>query len=143
MRTQSINLVWIVVKDFKRAVKFYTEVAGLKLIEMHEQWGWAELEGHDGKGMRLGIAQHGPENPDPVQPGQNGVVTFTVENVEQASKDLTNQGASLVGKVQEIPGHVKLQTAKDADGNYFQLVEVLTSKTDMTHEKKKGCCGGH
>ena len=41
MRTNSIDLVWIVVKDFKNAVKFYTEVAGLKVVEMKEEWGWA------------------------------------------------------------------------------------------------------
>lgn len=140
MHTQSIGLVWIVVKDFKKAVKFYTEVTGLKLIEMNEQWGWAELEGHDGKGMRLGIAQYSPDNPDPVQPGQNGVVTFTVDNMEQATKDLVKQGATLIGKVQEIPGHVKLQTVKDGDGNLFQVVEVLTSEACTTHEKKKSCC---
>ena len=140
MRTQSIGLVWIVVKDFKRAVKFYTEVAGLKLIEMNEQWGWAELEGHQGQGMRLGIAQHRPDSQEPIQPGQNGVATFTVDNIEQANKDLVQQGANLVGKVQEVPGHVKMQTVKDADGNVFQIVEVISADTCKTHEKKKSCC---
>lgn len=140
MQTKSIGLVWIVVKDFKRAVKFYTEVAGLKVHEMCEEWGWAELEGHDGSGMRLGIAQQRPDSQDPIQPGQNGVVTLTVDNLEQANKDLVRQGANLIGEVQEVPGHVKMQSVKDADGNMFQLVEKLDVKACSTNEKKKSCC---
>lgn len=140
MRTQSIDLVWIVVNDFKSALKFYTEVAGLKLMEKNEEWGWAELEGHNGTGMRLGIAQNRPKNQDPIQPGQNGVFTLTVENVDQANRDLVKQGANLIGEVIEIPGHVKMQTVKDTEGNVFQIVEVLHAEACPTHEKKKSCC---
>lgn len=140
MRTNSIDLVWIVVKDFKNAVKFYTEVAGLKVVEKNEEWGWAELEGHHGKGMRLGIAQQRPNGQDPIQPGQNSVVTFTVDNIEQANKDIIKQGANLVGEVIEVPGHVKLQTVRDAEGNFFQLVEVCSANACGTHDKKSSCC---
>lgn len=140
MRTNSIDLVWIVVKDFKNAVKFYTEVAGLKVVEMKEEWGWAELQGHQGKGMRLGIAQQRPYSQDPIQPGQNSIVTFNVDNIEQANKDLIKQGANLVGEVIEVPGHVKLQTVRDAEGNFFQLVEVCSANACGTHEKKSSCC---
>lgn len=137
MRTKSMDLVWIVVKDFKSAVKFYTEVAGLKAVEMHEEWGWAELEGHDGKGMRLGIAQQRPDNQDPIQPGQNGVVTLTVDDIDHACKDLAKQGANLVGKIIEVPGHVKMQTVRDTDGNTFQIVEDISARQ---HQKMKSCC---
>ena len=53
--------------------------------------------------MRLGIAQQRPNSQDPIQPGQNGVVTFTVDNIEQANKDIIKQGANLVGEVIEFP----------------------------------------
>lgn len=140
MRTQSINMVWIVVKDFKQAVKFYSETVGLKVVDMNEEWGWAELEGHEGQGMRLGIAQQNAECPDPVQPGNNYVVTFTVENLDQANKDLVKKGVKLVGEVHEVPGHVRMQGAKDADGNFFQVVQVLSAEQDYTHDKKTSCC---
>jgi predicted enzyme related to lactoylglutathione lyase len=72
--TQSLDLAWIVVKDLKKAVKFYTETVGLKLLELHEEFGWAELQGPDG-GARLGI---GVENDkDPIKAGTNACVTFT------------------------------------------------------------------
>jgi len=146
MHAKSIGLAWIVVKDIKKAVKFYTDVVGLKLIEMNEEFGWAELEGREGQGMRLGIAQQSEECPSPVNPGQNAVLTFTVDNIDKAIKDMQKQGASFLGKVEVVPGHVKLQTMKDTEGNVFQLVEVLSPVKQHKHEHehehkhKSGCC---
>jgi predicted enzyme related to lactoylglutathione lyase len=124
MNLQSMNLAWIVVHDIKKAIKFYTETVGLKLMEFDEKHGWAELEGNAG-GARIGIAQKQPNSEDGVEPGQNAVVMFTVRSLDQALADLTKKGAQLVGKVQEVPGHVKMQTVFDTDGNRFQLVEVI------------------
>ena len=139
MHTKSIGLAWIAVKDFKKAVKFYTEVVGLKLIEMNEEWGWAELEGHEcHSGMRLGIAQARIEGEDPVNPGQNAVMTFTIDNLDNAIKNMQSKGAHLIGEVEVIPGHVKMQGVRDIDGNFIQMVELLED-----HHYDHGCCGGH
>ena len=124
MNLKSMSLAWIVVNDIKRAIKFYTDTVGLKLMEFNEEFGWAELEGNEG-GARLGIAQLQKPEED-VLPGQNAVPTFTVHSLENAISDLLKKGAKLVGGVQEVPGHVKLQTVSDTDGNKFQLAEMLT-----------------
>lgn len=142
MKAKSIGLAWIIVKDFKKAIKFYTDVVGLKLKEMNEQWGWAELEGYDGEGMRLGIAQQRLKGEDPIEPGQNAVITFTVDNIEKAIQNMQKQGAALVGQIEEVPGHVKMQSVRDIDGNFFQLVEMLYEEHAPT-EHKHSCCGGH
>lgn len=120
MQIQSMDLSWIVVKDLKKAIQFYTEVVGLKLMEVHEQFGWAELQGHKG-GSRLGIAQMDST----LQPGENACVTMTVENIEKAKEFLEKKGAEFIGELQVIPGHVKMQMVKDHDGNHMQLVEVF------------------
>ncbi len=133
MNLKSMDMVWIVVNDLKQAIKFYTETVGLKLMEMHEEFGWAELEGHKG-GARVGIAQKSLKSEEGIAPGQNAVMTFTVGNLEQAIADMLKKGASLIGKVQEIPGHVKMQMASDSDGNRFQLVELLH------HHHSDSCC---
>lgn len=122
MSIQSIDLVWIVVKDLKSAIMFYQETLGLKLLELHEQYGWAELAGQDG-GARLGIAQK--SDMETIQPGQNAVMTLKVPNLAQAIKEYSQKKVKMVGTVLEVPGQVKLQMAMDADGNHFQLVEVL------------------
>jgi len=133
MKPKSMDLVWISVNDVKKAVKFYTETVGLKLKEFDENYGWAELEGQHG-GATIGLAQCQPNSEDNIRPGQNGVMTLTVDNLENTIAHLTKQGAKLVGKVQEVPGHVKLQMVADSDGNHFQLVQELS---------RKSCCSCH
>ncbi len=123
METKAVELVWIVVKDLKKAVKFYTETAGLKLDVLNEEYGWAELHGHQG-GAKLGIAEE-KDQPNSLKPGQNACVTLTVKNLVKALKHLKAKQAKCIGKVQEIPGHVKMQMVSDADGNVFQVVEKL------------------
>lgn len=120
MAVKSLDLAWIVVKDLKKAVKFYTEVVGLQLKELHEEFGWAELRGEDG-GAFLGIAQANPS--DEHKPGDNAFVTFTVEDIERTKQSMLSKGAHCVGDVQEVPGHVKLQMIADSDGNQFQIVQ--------------------
>ncbi|MDE3045866.1 MAG: VOC family protein [Verrucomicrobiota bacterium] len=122
MSIKGLNLAWIVVNDLKKAVGFYTDVVGLKLEELNEQFGWAELSGSEG-GARLGIAQQNER--EAIQPGQNAVVTMTVENLVAAKERLIKKGAKVVGEVVEVPGMVKLQMVKDGDNNHFQLVEML------------------
>ncbi len=135
MKPKSMDLVWIVVNDIKKALKFYTETVGLKLKEFHEEFGWAELEGHHG-GARIGLAQSQLKEDENVKPGQNAVMTFTVDNLASSIESLKNQGANLVGPMEEIPGHVKMQMVSDSDGNRFQVVEVC-------HTQNHSCCGGH
>lgn len=141
MSANSFDLAWIVVEDIKKAVDFYTNVIGLKLIEFHEGYGWAELSGKKG-GARLGIAQKQPEGAEDTgcgssRPGQNAVMTFTVDNIEEAVKALVAKGAQILGSIVEVPGHVKMQTIADTDGNQMQLVEKL--QVNQHH----GCCSGH
>ena len=122
MQVKEIGLSWIVVKDFKAAVKYYTDVVGLKLMEINEQYGWAELEGFEG-GSRLGIAQENSE--DPAKAGQNAVMTFTVGNIQKAKEEMIKKGAKCEGDIIEVPGHVKMQTMTDLDGNCFQICEMV------------------
>jgi predicted enzyme related to lactoylglutathione lyase len=123
MAIKGIYLAWIVVNDLKAAVKFYTEVVGLKVQQMHEEFGWAELGGSEEKGAILGIAQKSEH--EKIQPGQNAVVTLSVSDLVKSKNALSQKGAKMLGEVIEIPGHAKLQMVVDQDGNHFQLVESL------------------
>ena len=122
MHVKSMDLSWIVVTDIAQAIKFYTETVGLKLLVKDENFGWAELQGHQG-GCRLGIAQYNAE--EGLKPGQNAYVTFSVESLEKALQSMVAKGAKTIGAVQEVPGHVKMQMVVDSDGNHFQMVEML------------------
>lgn len=127
MNTKSMDLVWVTSNNLKETVKFYTETVGLKLKELNEQFGWAELEGAAG-GARLGVAQKQPDSNCHTEDMKNAVMTFTVVSLAKAISDMTAKGAKMIGEIQEVPGHVKLQMVQDVDGNCFQLVEVLAHK---------------
>jgi predicted enzyme related to lactoylglutathione lyase len=110
MKVKEIGLCWIVVKDIQAAVKYYTEVVGLQLAEFNEEYGWAEFEGIEG-GTRLGIAQESPKGTNeccPLQAGQNAVMTFTVENLDEVKASMIKKGAKFEG-----------------DGNTFQICEPI------------------
>jgi predicted enzyme related to lactoylglutathione lyase len=126
MQSKRFDLGWIMVKDLKKAVQFYTDTVGLKLLHMMEEpYGWAELVGHDG-GATLGIAEARPGSDEPISPGQNAVPTFTYAKIETAKAHVEKSGGVCKGPVVEVPGHVKMQTVVDPDGNHFQLVETLS-----------------
>jgi len=120
MKVKEIGLCWIVVKDLNAAIKYYTEVVGLKLAEFHEEFAWAEVEAEDG-GCRLGLAQENPEQ----KAGQNAVMTFSVANLDKAIEEMVKKGAVREGEVCEISGHVRMQSMIDPDGNRFQMCQVL------------------
>lgn len=122
MSIQSIDMAWIVVNDLQKAVKFYTDVLGLKLIEISPEFGWAELQGHQG-GAFLGIAQVHPSEDHPA--GHNAVITLTVDDLNQSTADFEKKGGKTVGAILEIPGHVKMRHIIDLDGNKLQLVQKL------------------
>lgn len=122
--TLGISLSWIVVKDIEAAVKFYTQTVGLTLREFNPHYGWAELSGPEGS--ILGLAKENMEQN--AKAGTNAVITVTVDNIAKARDEFLKKGVTLIGDVIEVPGHVKMQTFQDRDGNTLQMVELISAK---------------
>ncbi|MCH9610528.1 MAG: VOC family protein [Chlamydiae bacterium] len=122
MTIKSTNLTWVCVTDFEKSLKFYKETLGFKELSVSTEYGWAELQGEDG-GSVVGLAKKDPSGP--IAAGQNGVITLTVDKIEDEIARLQKIGVKLVGELQEVPGHVKMQMLLDDDGNHLQLVELL------------------
>lgn len=121
-KAKSFDLAWVSVKNFDNAVKFYKETLGLQQKDYAPEYKWAEFEGYAG-GARLGICEESEENP--IEPGQNAVVSFTVDDLDAACAFLKKKGIEFIGTVQEIPGHVKMQLIKDPSGNFMHICQVL------------------
>ncbi|MFV0339256.1 MAG: VOC family protein [Parachlamydiaceae bacterium] len=119
MRAEGFQLAWIVVKNLDRAVAFYRDTVGMELKEFHPEFRWAEMSGVNG--AILGIGEEDPQTNIPA--GSNAVVTITVADLDKALMHFKSRGAKLIDEVVEIPGHVKMQTFADADGNTLQLVQ--------------------
>lgn len=117
------DLAWITVSDINKAKKFFTEVVGLQVRTDTAEYGWLELVAKDG-GSALGIGQSNP-NESTVKAGDNAIVTFTVDDIDQAKSEFEQKNVTLIGDIVEVPGHVKMLFFTDFDGNKFQIVQIL------------------
>lgn len=133
MTIKRSDLSWITVSDIQKAKKFFTEVIGLELRTDTPEYGWIELMPKDG-GSALGIGQFNPNYGKEVLPGQNAIVTFTVDDIVKTKAEFEKNGVKLLGDIVEVPGHVKMLFFTDHDGNKFQVCQTL----DNT--EKKSCC---
>lgn len=122
MVAKATYLSWIIVSDIEKARKFFTESLGMKELSFDPQYKWAEYQGKAGGGL-VGVAQKSDMDPEPA--GGNAVITFNVDNLDEAKKELSSKGVKMLGDVLEVPGHVRMQTIADKDGNRFQIVENL------------------
>lgn len=120
MKIKNIGLAWVSTSNFSEAKKFFVDTLGLNVASGCEDYSWLELSGEE-KGMLLGVA--GASDECEVKPGNNAVVTFTVDNIEQAREELSQKGVK-VDEIKEVPGHVKMCNIY-FDGNVYQIVECL------------------
>ena len=128
------DLAWVTVSDIKKAKKFFTETLGLQVRTDTPEWGWVELVAKDG-GSALGLGQFNPQYGKEVLPGQNSIVTFSVDDIVKAKADFEKQGVTILGDIIEVPGHVKMLFFADLDGNKFQICQLLDEQ-----EQKSSCC---
>lgn len=117
------DLSWITVSDVRKAKNFFVEHLGLVVRADSAEYGWVELVAKEG-GAALGIGQCTPEYSE-VKPGDNAIITFTVDDIQAIKEEFTKKGITLIGDIVEVPGHVKMLFFTDFDGNKFQVVQVL------------------
>lgn len=112
-----VTVSWFSVKDFDQAKKFYGQTLGLrKVLEMP---GWVEFAGAKGEAA-IGLATQPYAGSEP-----GGTVVLRVDNIESERKRLEASGVKFEGKIEEIPGMVKLATFRDPSGNRLQLCQAL------------------
>ncbi len=115
------GLATIFVSDFSRAIEFYVETLGLKLVFRSGDF-WAEVSA--GPGLTIGLH---PKSDSAATPGTNGatVAGFEVQGeIEQVVAKLAALGVRLKGElVYDEP--VKIQTFFDPDGNELYLFQVM------------------
>lgn len=128
------DMAWITVNDVAKAKKLFVDILGMQVRADAPEYGWLEVVAKEG-GSALGIGQFNPEYGKEVVPGQNAVVTFTVDDILAAKALLEKNNITLLGDITEVPGHVKMLFFTDFDGNKFQIVQLL----DET-PKHSSCC---
>lgn len=137
MAITALNLVWVTVSNLEKAEKFFAHDVGLTLFLADRENGW--LEFGVAEGFRLGVSKWHQEAGccgDKQEekccrsegPGSNAIVTMEVDNLAEMKNALESKSVQFLGPIMEMPGHVKLATFVDPDGNTFQLVEMLNKK---------------
>jgi predicted enzyme related to lactoylglutathione lyase len=112
-----MTVAWFSANDFEEAKKFYGCVLGLK--KTFEMQGWAEFSNAEGEAS-IGVARNPHSGKEP-----GATVVLRVDDIERERKRLQAGGVQFEGKVEEIPGVVKLATFRDPSGNRLQLCQVL------------------
>jgi predicted enzyme related to lactoylglutathione lyase len=125
MDIKKFGLAWVMASDIKKSKEFFTQKLGLNVTDDSTEYGWMELKAQEGDFL-FGVGQCS-EDFSPVKPGQNAVLTMTVEDIVAAKAELEAKQVNVVGDIVEVPGHVKMLFFTDADGNYYQLVQELSS----------------
>ena len=115
----------VFVSNMDRAVKFYTEVLGLKLTNRFGDH-WATVDA--GKGLTIGLHPASPEYP---APGTKGGIMLGLEidePIDRAIARLTGMGVRMTGPIiKSEPG--SFVHLEDPDGNAIYLWEVVPGLT--------------
>ena len=114
--------VTVVVSDLNRAVKFYTEMLGLKIKNLIENE-WAEVQA---PGLTIGLHPAGEHG---WQDGKQGSMSigFVVEDIEQEMTELKKKGISFSPDIVEN-NIVKLVFFVDPDKNPLYLCQIMMEK---------------
>lgn len=110
-----LDLVFYWVADLGRAIGFYRDVLGLRLVRRDGD-DWAEF---DAGGRPFALHSAGEQRA--VTPG-GATAVFSVADLEAARAALQRQGieASHQG---DVEGYARFATFQDSEGNPFQLIE--------------------
>lgn len=120
----------VFVSDMDRAVRFYTEVLGLRLTNRFGD-NWATVDA--GKGLTIGLHPASPRYPAPGTKGSMMLGMEIDESIERAVTRLSERGAQIQGSiVRSEEGN--FATLEDPDGNEIYLWEVnraVVPETDL------------
>ncbi len=110
-----LDHVYYWVTDMDRAVAFYQEVVGLRLLARHDS-NWAEL---DAGPVRLAL--HGTREGAPVETGGTAAA-FRVDDLDATQAALRARGVEFVhqGEVEE---YGRFALFPDPDGNLIEVIE--------------------
>lgn len=110
-----VDYVYFWTSDMDRAVRFYGQVLGLRLVHQ-DQSKWAEFDAGP-----LRLALHAAVEDRAPEPG--GTVVFRVEDLDAARAEIEGRGTEFEEPAGEIEGYARFASLRDPDGNRVDLIE--------------------
>lgn len=115
---QKIAFIHYCTENLDRALKFYRDVLGFKLLVHNEEWVEFEVGG-----QRLALRQVDPTTPKTEAPNTNGaMIWLEARPIEKAIDELKNKKVKFNSNL-EIFSYGKTATLEDPDGNLVGLYE--------------------
>ena len=112
---QKIAYFWVPVTDMDRAVEFYHQLLGLKLLFKREDWSEFAI---DNQRLALRKVDTLPAYKDSSVPG----ISFLAQPIEQVIDELSKKGVEFTEELKVYP-YGKLAGFRDPDGNVLGLYE--------------------
>lgn len=117
MKIDRIGQIAVPVHDMHRAINFYQNILGLRLM-----FKAGDITFFDLQGVRLMLAK--PEKDD--QTFFGSIIYYQVDDIQHAYDELLNQGVHLIGKPHVIASMNQVDTwmafFKDSEGNTLALM---------------------
>jgi catechol 2,3-dioxygenase-like lactoylglutathione lyase family enzyme len=110
-----LDLVFYWVTDMQRAVAFYRDILGLRLLRQDSAT-WAEF---DAGGRRFAL--HSAGDGQPVGSG-GATAVFEVDDLRRAKRELSAKGVTFVHEG-DVEGYASFASFLDPDGNTVQIIE--------------------
>jgi catechol 2,3-dioxygenase-like lactoylglutathione lyase family enzyme len=120
---ERLDLVFYWVSDLQRAVTFYRDVLGLKLIRQDSAT-WAEF---DAGGHRFAL--HSVGDGQPVS-GGGATAVFAVGDLDRARSELSVKGVTFTHEG-DVEGYARFASFLDPDGNTIQLIEYAPQGAEV------------
>ncbi len=113
---RGLDNIYYFVTDITRAVGFYRDILGLKVVDQDEWWATLDLNG-----VRFGL--HRAEKNEFARSSEQrsgATVTLSVADIDQAFQHYKNLGVKFLGEISRNPwgSHVSFC---DPDGNLLDL----------------------
>jgi len=111
-----LDNVYYFVQDVSKAVRFYSEILGLKILDQDEYWASIALNG-----VRLGLHKaNSSEFLKSSAQRAGATVTFNVSNIDEAYSSFKDKGVKFLGEISRNPWGSHVSFA-DTDGNLLEL----------------------
>ena len=102
------------VTDLEKAKQWYTKVTGIA-----PYFDESFYVGFDIKGCELGLDQ----NLTYTNNGEHSVAYWQVDNINEATENLIDNGAKVVSAIQDVGGGISVTVLADPFGNHIGLIE--------------------
>jgi lactoylglutathione lyase len=120
MESYEVYAVRIFVRDWTRALDFYSKTLGMPVAFASEAMGWAELATG---GSHLALERARPDDPESRElVGRFVAVSLRVADIDRCYTELRAKGVEFVAPPEKQPWGGTLAHLRDPDGNVLTLL---------------------